>query len=53
MSQQAVLADIIPNSAVEIFSQKTEGTKTKAATIWKQIWKLTFAHLAILKSCNS
>jgi hypothetical protein len=32
MSQQAVSADIIPNSAVGIFSPKTEGTKTK------QLW---------------
>jgi hypothetical protein len=29
MSQQAVSADIITNSAVGIFSQKIEGTKTK------------------------
>ncbi len=28
MSQQAVSADIIPNSAVGIFSPKTEGTNT-------------------------
>jgi hypothetical protein len=28
MSQQAVSADIIPNSSVGIFSPKTEGTKT-------------------------
>jgi hypothetical protein len=28
MSQQAVSADIIQNSAVGIFSPKTEGTKT-------------------------
>jgi hypothetical protein len=28
MSQQAVSADIIPNSAVGIFSPKTDGTKT-------------------------
>jgi hypothetical protein len=28
MSQQAVSADIIPNSAVGKFSPKTEGTKT-------------------------
>jgi hypothetical protein len=28
MSQQAVSADIIPNSAVGIFFPKTEGTKT-------------------------
>jgi hypothetical protein len=28
MSQQAVSADIIPNTAVGIFTQKTEGTKT-------------------------
>jgi hypothetical protein len=33
MSQQAVFADIIPNAAVEIFSSKTEGTKTKAARV--------------------
>jgi hypothetical protein len=31
--QQAVSADIIPNSAVGIFSPKTEGTKTQAARI--------------------
>jgi hypothetical protein len=31
MSQQAVSADIIPNSAVGIFFPKTEGTKTLAA----------------------
>jgi hypothetical protein len=30
MSQQGVSAGIIQNSAVGIFSQKTEGTKTKA-----------------------
>jgi hypothetical protein len=29
MSQQAVSAFIIPNSAVGIFSQKTKGTKAK------------------------
>jgi hypothetical protein len=29
MSRQAVSADIIPNPAVEIFSPKTEETKTK------------------------
>ncbi len=29
MSQQAVSADIIPNSDVGKFSQKTEGTKAK------------------------
>jgi hypothetical protein len=28
MSQQAVFAEIIPNSAVRIFSPKTEGTNT-------------------------
>jgi hypothetical protein len=33
MSQQVVSADIIPNSAVGIFSPKTEGTKTKAARV--------------------
>jgi hypothetical protein len=31
MSQQAVSADIIPNSAVGIYSPKTKGTKTYAA----------------------
>jgi hypothetical protein len=31
MSQQAVSADIIPNSADGIFPPKTEGTKTCAA----------------------
>jgi len=31
MARQAVSADIIPNSAVGIFFQKTEGTKTLAA----------------------
>jgi hypothetical protein len=30
MSQQAVYADIIPDSAVEIFSPTTEGTKTRS-----------------------
>jgi hypothetical protein len=34
MAQQAVSADIIPNSAVEIFSTKTEGTKTLASRIY-------------------
>ncbi len=33
MPQQAVSAEIIPNSGVEIFSLKTEGTKTKAARV--------------------
>jgi hypothetical protein len=33
MSQQAVSADIIPNSAVEIFCLKTEYIKTKAARV--------------------
>jgi hypothetical protein len=33
MSQQAVSADIILNSAAEIFSPETEGTKTKAAKV--------------------
>jgi hypothetical protein len=33
MSQQAVSADIIPNSAVGIFAPKTEGTKTLAARV--------------------
>jgi hypothetical protein len=33
MPWQAVSADIIPNSAAEIFSPETEGTKTKAARV--------------------
>jgi hypothetical protein len=33
MSQQGVSADIIPNSAVGMFSPKTEGTKPKAARV--------------------
>jgi hypothetical protein len=33
MSQQAVYVDTIPNSAVGIFSPKTEGTKAKAARV--------------------
>jgi hypothetical protein len=56
--QQAVSADIIPNSAVGIFFPNTEGTKTKAARVlirWftTQIWKLIFTPLATLKSSNS
>ncbi len=35
MSQQAVSADIIPNSADEIFSPKTEGAKTYAARVYR------------------
>jgi hypothetical protein len=31
MAHQALSADIIPNSAIGIFSPKTEGTKTLAA----------------------
>jgi hypothetical protein len=34
MSQQAVSADIIPNSAAGIFSPKTEGRKTKTARVY-------------------
>ncbi len=34
MTQQAGSADISPNSAVGIFSQKTEGTKTLAARVY-------------------
>jgi hypothetical protein len=54
MSQQAVSAGIIPNSSVEIFSPKTEGTKTKAARVlirWlaRQVISLYFSHLATLK----
>jgi hypothetical protein len=58
VSQQAVSADIIPNSDVGIFSPKTEGTKTKAARVlirWLQhkFRSLYFAHLATLISSNS
>jgi hypothetical protein len=41
MSQQAVSADIIPDSAVGIFYPKTEGTKTKAARVLIGPYKLT------------
>jgi hypothetical protein len=34
MSQQTVSVDIIPNSAVGIFSPKTEGTITWAAMVY-------------------
>jgi hypothetical protein len=34
MAQQAVSADIVPNSAVGIFSPKIEGTKTLAASVY-------------------
>jgi hypothetical protein len=37
MSQQAVSADIIPISAVGIFSRKQKGTKTKAATVLDKV----------------
>jgi hypothetical protein len=58
MSQQVFSADTIPNSAVGIFSQKTEGTKTKAARVlisWlpRNLETFYFAHLATLKSNNS
>jgi hypothetical protein len=58
MSQRAVSADTIPNSAVGIFSPKTEGTKTKAArvhdkVVTTQFKNFYFAHLATLKSNNS
>jgi hypothetical protein len=33
MAHQAVSADIIPNSAVEIFSPKTKGKKTLAVRV--------------------
>jgi hypothetical protein len=57
MSQQAVSAGIIPNSAVGIFSPKTEGTETKAAMVlirWLacKFKSLYLAHLATLKSSN-
>jgi hypothetical protein len=55
MSQQAFSADIIPISAVRLFSQETEGTKTKAARVlirWlaRKFRSLYCAHLATLKS---
>jgi hypothetical protein len=58
MSQQAVSADIIPNSSVKIFSPKIEGTKTKAARVlirWLacKFKSLYFHHLATLKYSNS
>jgi hypothetical protein len=34
MVQQAISADIIPNSAVGIFSPKPEGKKTLAASVY-------------------
>jgi hypothetical protein len=37
MSQQAVSADIIPNSAVRIFSPKTEETKAAIGYIDKLV----------------
>jgi hypothetical protein len=57
-SQQVVSADIIPNSAVGIFSRKTEGTKTKAARVlirWlaHKFRSLYFSYLATLKYRNS
>jgi hypothetical protein len=58
MPQQAVSADIIPNSAVGIFSPKKEGTKIKAARVLIRWLALKFrslylAQLATLKSNNS
>jgi hypothetical protein len=60
MSQQAVSADIISNSAVGIFSPKTEGkgTKTKVARVlirWlaHKFRSLDFAYLATLKPRES
>jgi hypothetical protein len=58
MSQQAVYANIIPNSAVRIFSPKTEGTKTKVARVlirWlaHKFRSLDFAHFLTLKPRNS
>jgi hypothetical protein len=48
MSQQAVSADINPNSAVRIFSPKTEGTKTKAARVLISLLPRKFRRLKIL-----
>jgi hypothetical protein len=39
-SQQGVSADIIQNSAIGNFSQKTEGTIVDDKLVTAQIWKL-------------
>jgi hypothetical protein len=57
MSQQAVTVDIILNSAVGIFSPKSEGTETKAARVpirWlpRKFRSLYIAYLVTLKSSN-
>jgi hypothetical protein len=38
MSQQSISVDIIPNSAVGIFSPKTEGTKTESEIAEMSSW---------------
>ncbi len=48
MAQQAVSADIIPNSAVGTFSPITEGTKTKAARVLISWLPRKFRSLQIL-----
>jgi hypothetical protein len=58
VSQQAVSADIIPNSAVGIFFPEIEGTKTNAARVlirWllHKFRSLYFSLLATLISSNS
>jgi hypothetical protein len=56
MSQQEVSADIISNSALEIFSPNQKEQRQKQDTekvVTTQIWKLIFAHLATLKSRSS
>ncbi len=51
ISQQEVSADIIQNSAVGIFSPKTEGTKTTAARCL--FFLMSFPLLSILNSLQS
>jgi hypothetical protein len=59
MSQKAVCAYIIPNSAVGIFSQKQKGHKVKSSlgtdmvVVASKFRSLYFANLATLKSRNS
>jgi hypothetical protein len=52
MSQQAVSADTIPNSAVGIFSLKTEGTKTKAARVHDKVVTTQFRYFLFCPLSN-
>ncbi len=45
MSQQAVSADIIPNSAVGTFSQKTKAARVLIRWLPRKFRSLHFAHL--------